>query len=59
MNCTHKEYEVKNATVPMTTAKNEVVIGLLHENYCLVRGIGLWWGGNEKLVGRNLLRGFF
>ena len=47
MNCIYKEYEVKNATVPMTTAKNEVVIGLLHENYYLVRGIDLWWGGNN------------
>ena len=44
MNCMYKEYEVKNATVPMTTAKNEVVIGLLHENYYLVRergGVGI------------------
>ena len=56
MNCIYKEYEVKNATVPMTTAKNEVVIGLLHENYYLVRGIDLWWEGITPIppVWKNL-----
>ena len=33
------------------TAKNEVFIGLYHENRYLVGGIKIWWG--------NLLEGFF
>ena len=40
------EYEVKKHwTGAMTTAKNEVFIGLSPENFCLVVGeISLWWG---------------
>ena len=34
----------------MTTAKNEVFIGLYHENYYLV-------GGNSPLVGRKSIMG--
>ena len=29
----------------MTTANNEVFIGLQQEYYCLVGGINLWWQG--------------
>ena len=35
----------------MTTAINEVFVGLEPENFCLVVGeISLWWG-NKNLVG--------
>ena len=37
MTCVYKEYEVKkNSAAAMTTVKNEIFIGLLHENFYLV-----------------------
>ena len=38
MTCVYKEDRVKNGPGAMTTAKNEVFIGLLHEYSYLVRG---------------------
>ena len=50
----------KNCTGAMTTAKNEVFIGLLHETCYLVGGINLWWGGGDKnLLGQESTRGGF
>ena len=46
MTCVYKEHRVKNGPGAMTTAKNEVFIGLLHEYCYLVRGGDkpLMWG---------------
>ena len=44
--------ENKNGTGAMTTAKNEVLIGLLH----LVREINLWCGENKDLVGGGFFK---
>ena len=38
MTCVYKEHGVKNGTGAMAAAKNEVFIGLLHEDCYLVRG---------------------
>ena len=37
-------YALKNGTGAMTTEKNEVFIGLQHENSYIVGGINLCWG---------------
>ena len=43
--CTEYKVKIKNWTGAMTTAKNEVFIRLLPENFYLVVGeINLWWG---------------
>ena len=42
----------------MTTAKNEVFIGLLQENCYIVGGMNLW-RGKQKIGGGNLLGGLF
>ena len=39
----------------MTTDKNEVFVGLQHENSYIVGGINLCGGGNKNLVWGNLL----
>ena len=42
----------------MTTAEDEVFIGLQYENCYLVRVMNLWWG-DKNLVGRSLVGEFF
>ena len=53
--CTEYEVQIKNWTGAMTTAKNEVFIGLWPKDFYLVGGIKIWCGsllgGNEQAFG--------
>ena len=44
--------KTKNDTRVMATAKNKVFIGLLLENFYLVREVNFWWG-DKNLVRRK------
>ena len=48
-----KKKKKKNSARAMTTAKNNVFIGLLHENGYLVGEINFWQGEDKNLVRRK------